>query len=82
MCPWIVIIFKLLIRLYNHIITPGPGTFKPYTSFNRYAIFIDFLDFIIYLSYDPGPGTLPKSYLSFGDLPSKPYDGDVYDTFL
>ena len=82
MCPRVIIVFELFIRLNHEIITPGPGTFKTYKSFSFYPILIDFLDFIIGLSYAPGPGTLFMSYLSFWAFPSNPYDGAVYATFL
>jgi len=44
--------------------TPGPGTFKPFGSFNLLAILILFLESKSLPSYEPGPGTLLKSYLS------------------
>lgn len=49
----------------NYILTPGPGTFKPFGSFNLEYILILCLDLSIFPSYDPGPGTLLKSYLNF-----------------
>lgn len=62
-------------------ITPGPGTFKPYGFYILLPIIILWLDFKIFPSYYPGPGTLFISYFNLFSLP-KLYPLFVVTNFL